>query len=48
MQENIQSLIILYFFGACIGIIVLRILWNNVSLETKKLKARILYVFDIF
>ena len=35
VQENVQSLIMLCFSGACIGIIALMILWSNVVLETK-------------
>lgn len=35
VQENVQSLIMLYFSGVCICIIALMILWSNVSLEEK-------------
>ena len=38
VQENVQSLIMLYFSGACICIIALMILLSNVSLETKNEK----------
>lgn len=38
VQENVQTLILLYFSGACICIIALMILWSNVSLETKNEK----------
>lgn len=35
VQENVQTLIMLYFSGACVCIIAIIILWSNVSLETK-------------
>lgn len=38
VQENVQSLIMLCFSGACIGIIALMILWSNVVLEAKNEK----------
>lgn len=38
VQENVQTLIMLYFSGACICIIALMILLSNVSLETKNEK----------
>lgn len=42
VQENVQSLIMLYFSGACICIIALMILWSNVSLEAKNEKRSFL------
>lgn len=38
VQENVQSLIMLCFSGACIAIIALMILWSNVVLEAKNEK----------
>lgn len=42
VQENVQSLIMLYFSGGCICLIALMILWSNISLETKNEKRSFL------
>lgn len=42
VQENVQSLIMLYFSGGCICLIALMILWSNVSLEAKNEKRSFL------